>query len=75
MVGAAGESASGSSSHRPADGPDAGDTGGAAGWSAAMLSVLLADRDGIVAITSFMNPGLFAAFDLPLVLPATPDPT
>jgi RNA polymerase sigma-70 factor, ECF subfamily len=43
--------------------------------SAQMLSVLLADKDGVGAITSFMNPGLFAAFDLPLALPATPDPT
>jgi len=27
--------------------------------------VLLADQDGIAAITSFMNPGLFRYFDLP----------
>jgi RNA polymerase sigma-70 factor, ECF subfamily len=37
--------------------------------SAQILHVLLADRDGIAAITSFMNPGLFPAFDLPMVLP------
>ena len=33
-----------------------------------ILQVLLADQDGIAAITSFMNPGLFPYFDLPLSL-------
>jgi RNA polymerase sigma-70 factor (ECF subfamily) len=33
--------------------------------TAQILSVLLADQDGIAAITSFMNPGLFRYFDLP----------
>jgi RNA polymerase sigma-70 factor (ECF subfamily) len=37
--------------------------------AAFVLSVLLADSRGITAITSFMNPGLFPAFDLPLILP------
>ncbi len=41
----------------------AGPTGPAS--TAFILSVLLADRDGIAAITSFMNPGLFRFFDLP----------
>ncbi len=36
--------------------------------TAFILQVLLADADGIAAITSFMNPGLFRYFDLPLVL-------
>jgi RNA polymerase sigma-70 factor (ECF subfamily) len=34
--------------------------------TASILTVLLADQDGIAAITSFMNPGLFRYFDLPL---------
>jgi RNA polymerase sigma-70 factor (ECF subfamily) len=36
--------------------------------TAFILQVILADRDGIAAITSFMNPGLFRYFDLPLSL-------
>jgi hypothetical protein len=32
------------------------------------LSVLLADSDGVAAITSFMNPGLFRYFDVLLSL-------
>ena len=36
--------------------------------AALILTALLADRDGIAAITSFMNPGLFRFFDLPLSL-------
>jgi RNA polymerase sigma-70 factor, ECF subfamily len=69
-------------------GPDTGDDaatdgsadiptqmGGAPGWRGVMLSVLMADREGVAAITSFMNPGLFGAFDLPFVLPARPDRT
>jgi RNA polymerase sigma-70 factor (ECF subfamily) len=36
--------------------------------TALILSVVIADRDGIVAMTSFMNPGLFPAFGLPLTL-------
>src|SRR5205085_1953768 len=35
--------------------------------SALLLTVLLADLDGIAAITSFMNPRLFPYFNLPLV--------
>jgi RNA polymerase sigma-70 factor, ECF subfamily len=61
--------AGGSSGDKPAP------TGGAPGWRGVMLSVLMADRDGVGAITSFMNPGLFGAFDLPFVLPATRDQT
>jgi RNA polymerase sigma-70 factor, ECF subfamily len=37
--------------------------------TAFILSVLLAGAQGITAITSFMNPALFPAFDLPLILP------
>ncbi len=33
-----------------------------------ILQVLLADQDGIAALTSFINPGLFRYFDLPLSL-------
>ncbi len=33
--------------------------------TAFILQVLLADQDGVAAITSFMNPGLFPYFDLP----------
>jgi RNA polymerase sigma-70 factor, ECF subfamily len=40
--------------------------------TALILSVLLADSRGIRAITSFMNPGLFPSFDLPLSLLASP---
>jgi RNA polymerase sigma-70 factor (ECF subfamily) len=36
--------------------------------TAAILHVVLADRDGIAALTSFMNPGLFPAFGLSLTL-------
>ena len=36
------------------------------GSRAFLLSHLLADPNGITAITSFMNPGLFPAFNLPL---------
>jgi RNA polymerase sigma-70 factor, ECF subfamily len=36
--------------------------------TAFLLSVLLADAQGIGAITSFINPALFPAFDLPLRL-------
>jgi hypothetical protein len=32
---------------------------------AAILHVLLLDVDGVAAMTSFMNPGLFPAFGLP----------
>jgi RNA polymerase sigma-70 factor (ECF subfamily) len=42
------------------------------GSTAFLLSVLLAGTHGITAITSFMNPGLFPAFDLPPILPASP---
>jgi RNA polymerase sigma-70 factor (ECF subfamily) len=38
------------------------------GSRAFLLSHLLADPNGITAITSFMNPGLFPAFNLPLTL-------
>jgi RNA polymerase sigma-70 factor (ECF subfamily) len=41
----------------------AGPTGSAS--TALILQVLLVDQDGIAAITSFMNPGLFRYFDLP----------
>jgi hypothetical protein len=33
-----------------------------------ILSVLLADSQGVAAITSFIDPDLFPLFDLPLVL-------
>jgi RNA polymerase sigma-70 factor (ECF subfamily) len=36
-----------------------------ASGQAVILHVLLLDRDGVAAMTSFMNPGLFAAFGLP----------
>jgi RNA polymerase sigma-70 factor (ECF subfamily) len=39
-----------------------------AGSRAFILSVLLADTQGVAAITSFMNPHLFPLFDLPPVL-------
>jgi RNA polymerase sigma-70 factor (ECF subfamily) len=38
------------------------------GTNAFLVSVLLADDQGIAAITSFMNPLLFGAFDLPPTL-------
>jgi RNA polymerase sigma-70 factor (ECF subfamily) len=38
---------------------------GGSASTAAILAVLLADQDGIAAITSFMNPALFPFFDLP----------
>jgi RNA polymerase sigma-70 factor, ECF subfamily len=50
-------------------------TPASATWTASILSVLLTDREGVVAITSFMNPALFPTFGLPPELPATPDPT
>jgi RNA polymerase sigma-70 factor (ECF subfamily) len=36
--------------------------------NALILQVMLADRDGISALTSFMNPALFGPFGLPLTL-------
>jgi RNA polymerase sigma-70 factor, ECF subfamily len=41
---------------------------GGPGSVAFILSVLMVDSQGIGAITSFMNPGLFTAFDLPATL-------
>jgi len=38
--------------------------------AALILQVLQADSEGIVAVTSFMTPRLFLAFDLPLAVEA-----